>query len=223
MPGQHGRRPEGQRHHRQDVRARPGPPGDRRPPELHAEQVDQAHRHQELGDRRDHHARRGEGELGRAAAPAPGGPRHRQAQRHRDQHGEPERVQRELDRRRQPVPDHLGDRQARGHRDAEVAGEQVPPVVQVLQPQRVVEPQRLAPGLDDAQRRHRAQRRPDGVARDQVDHQERRGEQDPHRDEQPSQPAYGEPYPGVVREAREGPGRGGQTRHRCGSPQHGPG
>src|ERR1700727_877559 len=76
--------------------------------------------------------------------------------------------------RRRPLADDLRHRQPRGNRRAEPAGEQVPQVVDVLQPQGIVEAERGSPGVDQLLRGGKAERGPDGVAGGRVDYHQAR-------------------------------------------------
>ena len=183
--------------------------------------------------------RGGEGELGAPAVAAPGQHAHRDAERDGDSDGEQERQQRERERGRQPLRDHVGDRQLGDDRGAEVAGEQVLEVVPGTATRAGRrDPAPRAVAATSVGRRGRAERRPDRVARDQVDHQERRGHQHPQRHQQAPRTPYREPDPrrgsGPTRGVRDHRGRrcDRRARHRssvtprasgCWSARAGPG
>jgi hypothetical protein len=89
------------------------------------------------------------------------------------------------------------------HRRAEVTAEQPAEVVQVLLPQRTVQPERGAAGVHQLDRRGQAERRAHRVARDELDHQERHRHQHPQRHDEPPEAAGGEGQPGADLRARD--------------------
>ena len=86
-------------------------------------------------------------------------------------------------------------------------------VVQVLQPQRVVQAELRAPGVDQFLRRVQAERCPDRVAGDEVDDQEAGRDQHHGRDEELPQATGREPQPRVV---TEDAGANRRASHRAG-------
>ena len=85
-------------------------------------------------------------------------------------------------------------------RRAEVAGEQALQVVQVLLPEREVEAEVLTPLRDQAGGAVGPSAARTGSPGHEVDHQERRGDEDPERHQQPPCPTDGESDPAVLAE-----------------------
>ena len=183
--------------------------------ERDGEEVDERDGDQKRRDRRDCPRRRSEAELDAATPAVARESCHEQAERHREEDRDEERDAAELERGRAALLDHLGDALAGRQRRPEVTVQHVADVVLVLRHERLVEPEGSLPLGNEARRRSRPECRPDGIARDEVDHEERRREEQYERDEQPRRAAKQVDRPGVSGgpPASSAPERGWCCRH----------
>ena len=140
----------------------------REQPELHAEDDDQHDpqpegREAEPGGRQD-----AEQMVRQAAAPAgrEDGERHGQHQRQQDAETQ------QLDGGHDPLGDHAADRNLVDHRGAEIAAAEIHQEVEVLQDQRLVEPELGADARHRLRRRLAAEQRPDRLPGQRMDQHE---------------------------------------------------
>ena len=212
--GQDGDGSDRERRDRQDVRRQSPAAGDREQLQADGEDVDEPHGQQERGDGREHAARRREPQLDGSPSPVTRERRHDDSERHRDQDRDQERRTGELQRRRQPRPDDVGDVLAARQRRPEVTVCELAEVVHVLRRERIVEAEVGPALLDELGGCGQAERRPDGIAGNQVDHEERRGQQEQDRHDEPDRAPDGVGGPLVARPPpSRRPRRSGCARH----------